>query len=124
VKWKKLVPDERHSWLHDEESAGFAKFMPVGSKEAKASESLNAQSIFRTYCLGLATKRDDVVYAFKTEQLAKRIEDFVDTYNAEVFAGRAKGSLTTSTTSFRYEKVKLERKLEKQKLRSERFGVF
>ena len=123
VKWKKLVPDERRSWLHDEESAGFTRFMPVGSKEAKASESLNAQSIFRTYCLGLATKRDDVVYAFKTEQLAKRIEDFVDTYNAEVFRWKSKGKPDDIDDFVRYEKVKWSESL-KNKLRSERFGVF
>jgi len=84
VKWQTLKPDERHTWLHDEEGAGFNKFPPIGSKDAKALDSLDAQAIFRTFSRGVCTNNDDLVYDFDAERLTKRAKKMVEAYHAEL----------------------------------------
>ncbi len=60
------------TWLHDDESVGFAKFALIGSKESKATGSLGAHAIFRTYGRGVCSNNDDLVYDFDAKTLAKR----------------------------------------------------
>lgn len=84
VQWRTLKPDERHTWLHDGEGAGFARFVPIGAKEAKALGSLDAQAIFRTFSNGVKSNNDDLVYDFDTAQLTKRSKRMVEAYHAEL----------------------------------------
>lgn len=84
VKWRTLKPDVRHTWLHDAEGAGFAKLLPIGSKEAKSLDSLDAQAIFRTFSNGVKSNNDDLVYDFDWSRLAKRSERMVGAYHAEM----------------------------------------
>jgi len=123
VKWRTLKPDERHTWLHDEESAGFAKFLLLGSKETKALESLDAHAIFRTYSLGISTNRDSVVYDFDRQRLAKRAEQFCDDYNDEVSRWQRKGRPEKIDEFVHTERVKWSESL-KRKLTAERFAKF
>jgi predicted helicase len=123
VKWRKLVPDERYTWLHDEESAGFSKFLPIGTKETKAVDSLDAHAIFRTYSLGVSTNRDAVVYDFDRDRLAKRVEQFCEDYNAEVARWHRKGRPLDIDGFVRADRVKWSRDL-KQELMAQRFFSF
>lgn len=91
VKWKRLKPDDKHTWLTPEHADEFARFLPLGSKSAKASEDPNPETIFKTYSLGVSTNRDDVVYNFQETSLAKRVEQFCDDYNAELDRYKRKG---------------------------------
>jgi predicted helicase len=84
VKWRTLKPDARHSWLHDEEAAGFSRFLPIGAKETKALDSLDAHAIFRTYSLGIATNRDEWVFDFDSESLSRKVTRLIENYNFEV----------------------------------------
>ncbi len=84
VKWRTLKPDERHTWLHDEEGAGFAKFPPIGAKEAKALDSLDAHAIFRTFSRGVCSNNDDLVYDFDAALLTKRAKKMVEAYHGEL----------------------------------------
>lgn len=84
VKWRTLKPDERHTWLHDDELAGFFKFITVGSKETKALDSLDAHAIFRTYSLGITTNRDEWLYDFESERLDKKVERLLGNFNLEL----------------------------------------
>jgi predicted helicase len=84
VKWRTLKPDERHTWLHDEENAGFEKFLPIGSKESKALKNLDAPAIFRTFSNGVKSNNDDLVYDFDETLLTKRAKRMVEAYHAEL----------------------------------------
>ncbi len=84
VKWRTLKPDERHTWLHDEEGAGFAKFVPIGAKEAKALDSLDAHAIFRTFSNGVKSNNDDLVFDFDAALLTKRAKKMVEAYHGEL----------------------------------------
>ncbi len=84
VKWRTLKPDERHTWLHDNEADGFAKFVEIGSKRAKALDSLGANAIFRTFSNGVKSNNDDLVYDFDSERLIKRARRMVEAYHGEL----------------------------------------
>lgn len=84
IKWRAIKPDERHTWLHDGEGAGFAKFTPIGAKEAKALDSLDAHAIFRTFSRGVCSNNDDLVYDFDAAQLVKRAKLMVEAYHTEL----------------------------------------
>jgi predicted helicase len=84
VKWRTLKPDERHTWLHDEEGVGFAQLLAIGSKEAKSLDSLDAQAIFRTFSNGVKSNNDDLVYDFDAPRLTKRVKKMVEAYHAEM----------------------------------------
>jgi predicted helicase len=84
VKWRTLKPDERNTWLHDDEGAGFAKLVPIGAKEAKALDSLDAHAIFRTFSNGVKSNNDDLVYDFDAARLTKRAKRMVENFHAEL----------------------------------------
>ena len=123
VKWRTLRPDERHRWLHDEESAAFAEFLPIGSKETKALDAMDAHAIFRTYSLGVSTNRDAVVYDFDSGRLATRVERFCEDYNAEVSRWVRKGRPHDIDNFVHTQHVKWSRDL-KEELKGERFLDF
>ena len=124
VKWRVLKPDERHTWLHDEESVGFGKLLPIGSKETKASDSVDAHAIFRTYSPGVSTNRDSIVYDFDRGRLTKRIDQFTEDYNSEVSRYQRKKPENDKLDEFlKTEKIKWSRNL-KSELKREKFLEF
>lgn len=123
VKWRTLKPDQRNTWLHSEEAAGFGAFLPVGSKEAKALDSLDTHTIFRTYSLGISTNRDATVYDFHRHTLAKRAEQFCEDYNAEISRWVRKGKPDNLDEFLRTDRVKWSETL-KRKLAAERFAEY
>lgn len=84
VAWQQLKPDAKDTWLTSDTDVEFSRFVPIGSKAAKADAGANLATIFRTYSLGVSTNRDDVVYDFDAERLAERVERFCDDYNSEL----------------------------------------
>jgi predicted helicase len=84
VEWEELKPDAKNTWLTSETDAEFAEFIPIGSKEAKANTSANLPVIFNTYSLGVATNRDDWVFDFDAEALAKKTTRMLKNFNAEL----------------------------------------
>jgi predicted helicase len=122
VKWRVLHPDEKDNWLTNKNDAEFAEFVPLGDKKNyKARSNLGLPTIFRTYSLGVSTNRDSVVYDFDAEQLAKRIEQFADDYNAELDRWRKKAKppkdpkqLITYIDNFvSYDRIKWSRNLKR-----------
>jgi very-short-patch-repair endonuclease len=123
VEWQILQPDARQTWLTACIQADFETFVPMGTKEAKADRSSDVRTLFKTYSLGVSTNRDDVVYDFDRQKLAKRVEQFIEDYNAE--ASRwARANRPTDIDSFvDYEKIKWSRNL-KRELRNQHYTQF
>jgi predicted helicase len=84
VEWQTLQPDKKQNWLTEGMDTSFDEFLPIASKETKASLAGDVEAIFKTYSLGVSTNRDDYLYDFNVEALAKRTEQFISDYNAEV----------------------------------------
>ena len=77
VDWRLLIPDGRNTWLSADNAVEFATFLPLGSKEAKASSTGAFPTTFRVYSLGVSTNRDDVVYDFHQASLGESHEEIL-----------------------------------------------
>jgi predicted helicase len=106
VEWRELTPDENHTWLTEGLRDEFATFIPIGTKEAKASKEMNVQTIFKTYSLGVSTNRDDVVYDFNKNALLGRVKKFCEEYNAEVVRYQQNGKPKNIDSFVQYEQLK------------------
>ncbi len=85
VEWKQITPDRQRTWLTEGLDAEFDTFMPMGSREAKAKKSEEADVIFKVYSLGVNTSRNDWAYNFDRNMLAGNMKRMIDTYNEQVF---------------------------------------
>lgn len=84
VEWQTLAPNAKNAWLTEGLEADFDAFVPLGSKEAKASFSADSKTIFKNYSIGVSTNRDSWVYDFDKDSLESKVLRFIDSYNAEV----------------------------------------
>jgi predicted helicase len=106
VKWQRLKPDDRHTWLVPENGEQFAAFLPMGTKESKAIRNGSAETIFATYSGGVKTNRDDVVYDFHRRALVERVGAFIDAYNSEVDRYKRRRGSVDIDEFVRYDRIK------------------
>ena len=78
VEWQTLAPNQKNAWLTEGLEADFDEFVPMGTKAAKAGK--DAETVFVSYSLGVASNRDPHVYDFDREKLKTRAQTFVDIY--------------------------------------------
>ncbi len=123
IDWQALQPDARYTWRTDNLRSEFETFLPMGTKTVKQAVAGEAQTYFKTYCLGVSTNRDSVVYDFDREKLAQRVEGFLEDYNAEVSRWVRAGKPKEVDQFVHYDRVKWSEML-KGKLRRERYGQF
>ena len=84
VEWNAIQPNKQHTWLTEGLHTEFDTFIPIGTKEAKASKDAAVNVIFKTYSNGVKTNRDAWVYNFNRNVLAGNVQKMIGTYNAEV----------------------------------------
>src|SRR5450755_365265 len=94
IEWKKLEPDKKYSWLTEGMHPEFTDFLSMGKKEAKASQTIEVESLFRAYSIGVLTSRDNWVYNFNLILLGQRINNFIDLYNGEIDRWKRAGEPT------------------------------
>jgi predicted helicase len=123
VNWQTLAPDAKSNWITEGMQAGFADFLPLGSKDTKASLGLDAQAIFKTYSPGVMTGRDNIVYDFRETVLSSRVRQHLEDYNAEIGRWDSAGRPSEVDTFVNYNKVKWSEHLKNQ-LRRHHFGEF
>jgi predicted helicase len=80
-------------------------------------------TIFKTYFPGVATGRDDVVYDFAFLKLTKRIEQFIENYNAEVFRWSREDKSKDIDNFVCYDRIKWSEHL-KNELKREHYGKY
>jgi len=76
VKWQRLTPDDRHTWLVPEHADTFAGFLPLSGKD---------KVVFRLNSLGIVTSRDEWVYDFLASSVEAKMTRHIQNYNYEVF---------------------------------------
>ena len=84
-KWETIQPDSRHTWLTEGLHAEFDTFIPMGTKEAKATKGDATDAIFKIYSLGVSTNRDAWVCNFNRNALTDNMHKMIETYNDQVF---------------------------------------
>ncbi len=114
VEWQTLEPDTKGNWITEGLHAHYSDFLPLVSKEAKASKSPEVQTIFKTYSPGIKTDRDNVVYDFDETKLKKRVDDFIRVYNGEVDRWIASDRTADVDEFVGYESLKWSRNLKSE----------
>ena len=84
IEWQEITPDKNYNWLTSELKDDFEDFIPLGTKEAKSSKSLDTKTIFKIFSNGVKTNRDVWAYNFNSDDLANNIQRMISTYNQEV----------------------------------------
>ncbi len=110
-KWKKITPDENCTWLIPANGSQFASFLSIGNKAAKSGRDGNPATIFKVFSVGVKTNRDEVVYDFRADVLAERVQSFIEAYNAELDRYNRQSANVNVDDFVRYEKIKWSRDL-------------
>jgi predicted helicase len=84
VLWQDLKPNAKNAWLTEGLEDDFETFVPMGSKEAKASLGEESKTLFKSYSSGVKTNRDQWVFDFNRSTLESEMSAFIDFYNSEV----------------------------------------
>lgn len=74
VKWERLHPDNRNTWLIPEFASEYDYFIPI------KQSNQNSQSIFSLSSNGVKTNRDGVVFDFGQKYLQDRMHEIVNKY--------------------------------------------
>jgi predicted helicase len=117
VKWQKLKPDAKSTWLVAANGHEFAECIPIASRATRSQENGVTGVVFKDYSLGIATHRDSVVYDFSKDTLVSRVKAFVDSYNTEVDRWKRAPKDTDVNTFVSYESIAWDRDLKKDLLR-------
>ena len=84
VPMKQAAIDARYTWLTEGLHAEFASFIPMGTKEAKATKGEAVDVLFHTFSNGVKTNRDAWAYNFNRNALIENMRRMIRHYNAEV----------------------------------------
>ncbi len=121
IEWQELKPDTKYNWITEKLRPEFNTFVPMGTKETKNARYGEAETIFKTYTLGVNTARDSIVYDFDAQVLSQRVKQFIEDYNSEVFRWTQAGRPNNIDSFVRTENVKWSEHLKNQ-LQRGRYG--
>ncbi len=79
--WKSIEPDENHDWINLGDS-NYRDHRMIGNLSAKNDKIRDA--IFKRYCNGTGSGRDDWVYEFSEIELTSRLAEMTKFYNDAV----------------------------------------
>ena len=109
IDWQTIQPDARHTWLTEGLHAEFETFIPMGTKEGKATKGEAVEMIFQTYSNGVKTNRDAWVYHFNRNTLVENMNGMIDTYNEQVFKWERRANRDANVDDFVvYDDVKIK----------------
>ena len=80
LDWQVIVPNEKADWINQRDGV-FDSLIPLAPEK---KFTLNAQSIFSTYAIGVATNRDAWVSGFSKEKVASNMQSMIDFYNQQI----------------------------------------
>jgi very-short-patch-repair endonuclease len=77
LPFAKIIPDQKANWINQTDN-DWSSLIPVSTK------SKTEKAIFDLYSNGVATNRDFWVYDLNKENLIKKVQYFIERYNAQV----------------------------------------
>lgn len=107
VGWQALQPDIQQTWLTEGIQEDFARFLALGSKEAKSGKG-NTRAIFKSYSRGIATCRDRWVYNFDSIALTRNVRDFIKVYDNEIFRWKKQNNTMNIDNFVMYDDTKIK----------------
>ncbi len=106
MDWHGLYLSQTDGWMVIKDAWETSLFLPLGTKSAKASDSVSPQTVFKIYSRGVATCRDGVAYDFDKGALSDRVRKFIDDYNGEVDRYKRCGGKQPVDEFVHYDKIK------------------
>ena len=83
ISFEHITPDKNNNWINLTEN-DFDSLLPIADKNTKLAKSkADETAIFKIFTLGIATNRDEWLYDFDSQQLAKKIKFFCNFYDRE-----------------------------------------
>ncbi|HEV8079644.1 MAG TPA: type ISP restriction/modification enzyme [Chitinophagaceae bacterium] len=76
IEFENITPDKNNNWLTNDE---FDELIPLADKAVKTSQS--EEAIFKLFCWGNSSNRDEWVYDFNNDTLEKKMVYFSETFN-------------------------------------------
>ena len=80
LDWQVITPNEKTDWINQRDGV-FDSLIPLAPDK---KFSLNTQSVFSTYAIGVATNRDAWVSGFSREKVASNMQSMIDFYNQHI----------------------------------------
>ena len=74
IKWERITPDRRHTWITKGQRAEFQTFVPMGKKDVKEGKSEPLDVLFSRYSNGVKTNRDAWAYNFSRHAAVRKHE--------------------------------------------------
>ena len=90
LEWKIITPNDKADWINQRDGL-FDNLIPLAPEKKFA---LNAQSVFSTYAIGVATNRDAWVSGFSKDKVTSNMRSMIDFYNQQIDENK----LSTDTT--------------------------
>jgi len=90
LKWQIITPNDKADWINQRDGV-FDNLIPLNPDKKFA---LNAQSVFSTYAIGVATNRDAWVSGFSKDKVINNMHSMIDFYNQQIDENK----LSTDTT--------------------------
>ncbi|HYD16645.1 MAG TPA: type ISP restriction/modification enzyme [Candidatus Nanoarchaeia archaeon] len=78
LDWAEVHPDRNSNWINDDCDSDYESFIPLVDKNNKGQATTNA--VFRLFSLGVATNRDQWVYAHSKEALLDKVQRTIEAY--------------------------------------------
>ena len=80
LDWQVITPNEKADWINQRDGVFDSLIPMIPDKKF----SLNTQSVFSTYVIGVATNRDAWVSGFSREKVASNMQSMIDFYNQQI----------------------------------------
>jgi len=100
ISWQQITPDSRYTWLTEGLHPEFDTFLPMGNKIAKASDTNEVETLFKTYSVGVVTARDAWVYNFNRNALKENLTQMMEHYNGQVFRWERRSNRDINVNDF------------------------
>ena len=97
--WQTITPNKYHDWV-GQRSKVFQKFIPLGTKEAKAGRADNA--IFVLYSRGYGTGRDAYIYNFSRDACTENARRMTSDYLAAISKLEGNPELTVDEVTLQH----------------------
>jgi len=83
LKFEEVTPNEKSNWVNQTNN-DFDSLLAIADKAVKlAKPGVKEKAIFKLFSLGIVTNRDDWLYDFSKESLARKVEYFCKQYASE-----------------------------------------
>lgn len=80
INFEKINPGKKHNWLNLTDN-NWDDLLPIASPNLKSGQEGAEKAVFRLFSTGLSTNRDEWVVDFSPDDLAKRMNFFIEVYN-------------------------------------------